>query len=269
MKKYHISRIFLISLWSILGSGAIYATINYSELFPNSSTVVQSQTNGWTSPLSWASKEVMTPEWCKKITSSLWYSYHIPTGSTAEWTSFRDNLPSGVSIASCLPSYGIPFQVYQLISSYWYSNAAIGPYAPTSWSVTLMSWCASTNVITQMFMWGPTWSFAWCRVSPWNIGFFVFIPWTITSPMFPPWSIASPLMFNGNIVTRLSNWQTATWSNLTAQSTVFNYLPISINTLNIKIYGTINFTDWSTLSWNGNTLTASGPGWSWSLTFWR
>jgi hypothetical protein len=33
-------------------SGAIYATINYAELFPNGSTVVQSQVNGWTTPLS-------------------------------------------------------------------------------------------------------------------------------------------------------------------------------------------------------------------------
>ena len=33
-------------------SGAIYATINYAELFPNGSTVVQSQVNGWTTPIS-------------------------------------------------------------------------------------------------------------------------------------------------------------------------------------------------------------------------
>jgi hypothetical protein len=141
MKKYHISRIFLISVWCILMSGAIYATINYAELFPNGSTVVQSQVNGWTTPLSWVSKEVMTPEGCQKITSTLSYVYHIPTRSMAEWVSFRDHLPSGVSVASCIVAINAICG--------WSQNTCI-VWSPSWYSAGLCGWsqtwsCLGTN----------------------------------------------------------------------------------------------------------------------------
>ena len=43
-------------------SGIVFAAINYSEYFPNGSTVLQSESNGWATPISGASKEIMTPE---------------------------------------------------------------------------------------------------------------------------------------------------------------------------------------------------------------
>jgi hypothetical protein len=80
----------------------VYATINYSECFPNGCTLFQSLTNGWVTPTSSTSKEIMTPEGCKKVTG--WATtnrYFIPTKTLAEWNSFKNHLPWGSSITEC------------------------------------------------------------------------------------------------------------------------------------------------------------------------
>jgi len=80
-----------------------YAVINYSECFPSGCSLYQSQTNGWASPKTTTTKEIMTPEGCRKITrtTAVTDTYFIPTKTLAEWVSFRDNPPSGVSIGTC------------------------------------------------------------------------------------------------------------------------------------------------------------------------
>jgi hypothetical protein len=80
----------------------VYATINYSECFPNGCTLFQSLTNGWVTPISSTSKEIMTPQGCKKVTA--WATtkrYFIPTRTLTEWNSFKNNSPWGASITEC------------------------------------------------------------------------------------------------------------------------------------------------------------------------
>ncbi len=104
MKKYiHYIVIVLGILISTIS--AIYATINYSEYFPNWLVILQSQSDGWTTPISNNTKEIDTPEWCRSITSTQGTTMLIPTRTLAEWVSFRDHIPSGVSVNMCvLPS---------------------------------------------------------------------------------------------------------------------------------------------------------------------
>ncbi len=94
-------KISYIFIWILSMSGLVSAAVNYSEYFPNWSTALQSQSNGWATPVS-SSKEIMTPEWCRKITSSQSSQKLIPTRTMNEWVSFRDHIPSGVTINSCL-----------------------------------------------------------------------------------------------------------------------------------------------------------------------
>ena len=49
-----------------------------------------------------SSKDIMTPEWCRTITSSQSQMMFIPTRTMAEWASFRDLHPTSISIASCI-----------------------------------------------------------------------------------------------------------------------------------------------------------------------
>lgn len=113
----HISLIML----ALLGcSGVIYGAINYSEYFPNSTTLFQSQANGWASNTGWVAKEIMTPEWCRKITSTASSKMFIATNTLTEWASFRDHLPSGVSVDVCNPYLvcTAAWQVYTASTTY-------------------------------------------------------------------------------------------------------------------------------------------------------
>jgi hypothetical protein len=93
------SILFIVTVF--LGGGVIYWAVNYSLYFP-SGKLLQSETNGWTTPVASTRKEVMTPEWCRVITSSRSSVWFVPTRTLAWWVSFRDHLPSGVSISSCV-----------------------------------------------------------------------------------------------------------------------------------------------------------------------
>lgn len=100
MEKY--IRYITLSMIGILGTlSVLYAAINYSEYFPNGSSTLQSLSNGWTTPVSNNTKEIDTPEWCRRVTSTQGTAMFIPTRTLAEWVSFRDHLPSGMSIATC------------------------------------------------------------------------------------------------------------------------------------------------------------------------
>ena len=96
-KQIMSQKISYIFIWILSMSGLVSAAVNYSEYFPNWSTALQSQSNGWATPVS-SSKEIMTPEWCRKITSSQSSQKLIPTRTMNEWVSFRDHIPSGITI---------------------------------------------------------------------------------------------------------------------------------------------------------------------------
>lgn len=93
-----IAGLFFLLLFAWSG---IYAAINYSEYFPNGSTVLQSQANGWTAPGGGAAKDIATPDWCQTVTSTLGGTIFVPTGTAGEWNAFKANKPAGVSVANC------------------------------------------------------------------------------------------------------------------------------------------------------------------------
>lgn len=124
--------------WSVLAG----PNINYWELFPNGSSVYQSQSNGWTTPNPYSIKDIVTPEWCKRIvTWNLVGKSFIPTRSLAEWSFFKAYLPSGVSIIEC-PVDGV--------CGGWDNSCAagnpIGYYSPGS--------CGGTNTWTCAGLYG-------------------------------------------------------------------------------------------------------------------
>lgn len=105
MKKSKIFFIIILYLffWFL---GKIFAqnngsyNINYSENFPNNIGIFQSLNNGWATARN-NYKNIMTPEWCRKITSNRNELFFIPTKTTNEWNNFKSHLPSGIGIGSC------------------------------------------------------------------------------------------------------------------------------------------------------------------------
>lgn len=105
MKKSKIFFIIILYLffWFL---GKIFAqnngsyNINYSENFPNNIGIFQSLNNGWATARN-NYKNIMTPEWCRKITSNRGELFFIPTKTTNEWNNFKSHLPSGIGIGSC------------------------------------------------------------------------------------------------------------------------------------------------------------------------
>ncbi len=113
MSRMSFQKIFIVFFVVLLLSSWVYGAINYSEFFLNGSTVIQSQSNGWTTPVNSASKEIMTPEWCKRITSVQWQIMFIPTKTIAEWNSFKSGIPVGVIISECY--------TYSWLSGWWWT----------------------------------------------------------------------------------------------------------------------------------------------------
>jgi hypothetical protein len=126
----------------LLISSGVYSAINYSEYFPNGSTVVQSQSNGWTSPVNWNTKEIMTSEWCKKITSSQGQMIFIPTKTINEWNSFKNSVAYTVSISECY--------TYAWNTGWWWSCSA------TCW------WWTQSRVVNCQRNDGTTISDSYC-----------------------------------------------------------------------------------------------------------
>lgn len=104
-----IGGIFGIIFW-----GIIFAVV-INEYLPNSD-IFQSRENGYTTPSIWNSKEVITPEWCKKVTSSNIQSLFIPTRSGAEWGAFRASATAhNIDIWECTMFCGpLDFDGYHL-----------------------------------------------------------------------------------------------------------------------------------------------------------
>lgn len=88
-----VAAVFLF--WVAIVSGAVYV-----GKLPNSD-LPESKSNGWSTPIV-SSKEIMTPEWCKKIVSPLSTQMFIPTRSSAEWDSFKYHLPTWVRVEECV-----------------------------------------------------------------------------------------------------------------------------------------------------------------------
>lgn len=88
--------------------------IHYTEPLPAAGRL-QSQLNGWTTPPSYRTKDIITPEYipeyvgsttpqgCKRIrTGTVPHIYFIPTRSLPEWTSFKGFLPHpSITIQNC------------------------------------------------------------------------------------------------------------------------------------------------------------------------
>lgn len=88
--------------------------IHYTEPLPAAGRL-QSQLNGWTTPPSYRTKDIITPEYipeyvgsttpqgCKRIrTGAVPHIYFIPTRSLPEWTSFKNFLPHpSITIQNC------------------------------------------------------------------------------------------------------------------------------------------------------------------------
>ncbi len=81
IRNAYILGVLLLASMSIMGTTAIAA---------DSHTV----TNG-------AAPEIDEHGTCNKVTNSSGQSVMVPTKTTAEWSSFRSNPPSGISLASC------------------------------------------------------------------------------------------------------------------------------------------------------------------------
>lgn len=99
-KIFFIIILFLFSIEKIFAQNNGSYNINYSENFPNNIGIFQSLNNGWASSRN-TYKNIMTPEWCKKITSNRGELFFIPTKTTNEWNNFKSHLPSGIGIGSC------------------------------------------------------------------------------------------------------------------------------------------------------------------------
>lgn len=99
-KIFFIIILFLFSIEKIFAQNNGSYNINYSENFPNNIGIFQSLNNGWASSRN-TYKNIMTPEWCKKITSNRNELFFIPTKTTNEWNNFKSHLPSGIGIGSC------------------------------------------------------------------------------------------------------------------------------------------------------------------------
>ena len=158
MKKYFspprsYKSIFTFTVIALFGGAMAYTAINYSEYFPNGSQVVQSQLNGWTTPIGWASKDVETPEGCRKITSTQWVAMLIPTRTLAEWNAFKNALPSGVSIWACAnPINGV-------------CGSGINGCFSTSTLCSIGTPTWLTGVNTGTASWTCQWSDGWNSVS--------------------------------------------------------------------------------------------------------
>jgi hypothetical protein len=53
-----------------------------------------------------ATVEVDRHSVCRRVTNGTGTRIMVPTGTAAEWTAFRNNAPSGVSFATCVPPCG-------------------------------------------------------------------------------------------------------------------------------------------------------------------
>ncbi len=132
------------------GGGIAYGVVNYSEYFPNGSSILQSQSNWWTTPTGGWPKEIMTPEWCRKITSTNWAIMFAPTRTMTEWVSFRDHLPSGVNISGCSTYswYQSGFWVCSL-TCWWWTQSQIVSCRQNDGTNVADSYCASTKPATS------------------------------------------------------------------------------------------------------------------------
>ncbi len=150
-----------ILIWIISMSGLVSAAVNYSEYFPNWSAVLQSQSNGWATPVS-SSKEIMTPEWCRNITSSQSSQKLIPTRTMNEWVSFRDHIPSGITINICTPTYSCPawylwswisLDCYSLINTHWENEMCYIPW-DGPYSCNTPDWLFHESGCSSCITWG-------------------------------------------------------------------------------------------------------------------
>lgn len=96
-----MKKLIIILSLCLVGLITAYAGINYGEYFPNGSTTLQSQSNGWAIGTGWISKDILTPEGCKEITSTWTNILFTPTRTLAEWLSFKTNPPPNIGIDTC------------------------------------------------------------------------------------------------------------------------------------------------------------------------
>ncbi|MDD5377140.1 MAG: hypothetical protein PHH16_03415 [Candidatus Gracilibacteria bacterium] len=168
----------------------------------------------------------------------------FPTqGGSVSWTCSGQN--GGNVSGTCTASRRTPYQIYTLISAWGYTT-------PVSGSIVVRSGCAMGganpnaellgNALWQQF------AIVACFNGSMNSFWELKLPGSATTM---PWWQTPPAVFTGQSVT-------VGGSTYTFSTTGPKF-----------IYGTINYTAGSTLSWSGNTLSASGPGGSGSLTFWQ
>lgn len=150
LNSKHLISITLILSW--LWFWAVYATVNYNEFFPNSTTLSQSRNTGWASPVS-SSKEIIIPDGtCRKITSTIGTQYYIPTYNQADWDNFRSHLPAGLTIGYCPPTATITA-----------SDSIIAMKLGTitlNWSSTNTDYCERTDADHVPYGTWPSWRIA-------------------------------------------------------------------------------------------------------------
>lgn len=131
-KTHHPSSI--LSRWTItliilVSGAAIVSGAVYVGKLPNSD-VPESKSNGWSTPIA-SSKEISTPEWCKKIVSTLSTQMFIPTRSETEWNSFKSALPTWVRVEECSVWWSC---WWQQVASPWWDCVGEGiPLLPSSY----------------------------------------------------------------------------------------------------------------------------------------
>lgn len=189
-----MKKLFLISIIGFMNMGVwslwLHAAINYYEYFPNVSSLYQSQRNWWTTPVWSQSKEIMTPEWCKKITG--WYTdtkYFTPTQTWEEWNSFKRFPPAGTTIGECCVGNiwtSCSYQCYWKRSADWYNRP---------WNTNITTWHRWCNPSVTAIMPPSDWP-----------GFPVLSYYCIW------WSEPTPINPKNWFNTSLINWENC-WSN--------------------------------------------------------
>lgn len=152
-------------LWiiPIIGILTTFA-INYNEYFPNGSTIYQNSNSGWVTPVSGASKEIITPEWCKKITGNWASKMFIPTRNSTEWNAFKTSAAgNNITISEC--TYYCPAKVADGYSlGQWAENELVTKTKTiTHGSCSRTFQCDKTST-----MWIPTTDPS-CNCNPWYI----------------------------------------------------------------------------------------------------
>lgn len=162
-----------------------------------------------------------------------WNQLNTPAGASGTWK----------QIGGC----GIPYPIYPLISAWGYTTPVAGSFVVQSGCA--MGWGDPNASLLGNALWATPLRIGACFNGPGNIWWQLSLTGTTTLSWYQP----LPAVFTGQSVT-VGSGSTFTFAPTTGLSAV---------------YGTIIYTAGSTLSWSGNTLSASGPGGSGSLTFWQ